>query len=93
MSAFVNYFAPLAQDEKTPITQEPVWSGLHGHRRLARIARRRTIERQRTQDAQVEQYELLTRNNNTPPSGRHMPGIGYQTHLRACMQGQGSQWG
>jgi hypothetical protein len=62
MSAFVNYFTLLAQDKRMPITREPVWSGLRGHRCLARIAERRTIEHQRTEDTQVEQHESLTRN-------------------------------
>jgi hypothetical protein len=62
MSDFVNYFAPLAQDERTPITQEPVKNGLQNRRSVARVARRRAIERQRTEDAQVEQNESLTRN-------------------------------
>jgi hypothetical protein len=59
MSSFVNYFAPLAQDERrTPIAREPV----KNHRSIARVARRRAIERQRTEDAQVEHNESLTRN-------------------------------
>jgi hypothetical protein len=63
MSSFINYFAPLAQDERTPITQEPVKNGLRNRRSIARVARRRAIERQRTEDAQVEQHESLTCNN------------------------------
>jgi hypothetical protein len=39
LSDFVNYFAPLSHGERTPVTQEQVWSGLRGHRRLARAAR------------------------------------------------------
>jgi hypothetical protein len=62
MSSFVNYFTPLAQDERTPITREPVKNGLQNRRSVARVARRRAIERQRTEDAQVEQNESLTRN-------------------------------
>jgi hypothetical protein len=62
MSSFVNYFAPLAQDERTPITREPVKNGLRNRRSIARVARRRAIERQRIKDAQVEQHESLTRN-------------------------------
>jgi hypothetical protein len=62
MSDFVNYFVPLAQDERMPITREPVKNGLQNRRSVARIARRRVIERQRTEDAQVEQNESLTCN-------------------------------
>jgi hypothetical protein len=62
MSDFVNYFAPLVQDERTPITQEPVKNGLRNRRSVACVARRRAIERQRTEDAQVEQNKSLTRN-------------------------------
>jgi hypothetical protein len=58
----VNYFAPLSHGERTPITRDQVWSGLRGHRRLARAARKKELERQISEDAQVEQYELLTRN-------------------------------
>jgi hypothetical protein len=58
----VNYFAPLSHGERTPVTQDLVWSGLRGHRRLARAARKKELERQIAEDAQVEQYELLTRN-------------------------------
>jgi hypothetical protein len=49
--------------ERTPITRDQVWSGLRGHRRLARAARKQIIERQISEDAQVEQDESLTRNN------------------------------
>jgi hypothetical protein len=62
MSSFVNYFAPLAQDERTPITREPVKNAVRNRRSIARVARRRTIERRRTEDAQVEHNESLTRN-------------------------------
>jgi hypothetical protein len=62
LSDFVNYFAPLSHGERTPITRDQVWSGLRGHRRLARAARKQILERQITEDAQVEQYESLTRN-------------------------------
>jgi hypothetical protein len=62
LSNFVNYFAPLSHGERTPITRDQVWSGLRGHRRLARAARKRILERQISEDAQVEQYESLTRN-------------------------------
>jgi hypothetical protein len=65
MSDFINYFAPLAQDERTPITQEPIKNGLWNRRSVARVARRRAIEHQRTEDAQVEQNESLTRNKNS----------------------------
>jgi hypothetical protein len=59
MSSFVNYFAPLAQDERrTPIAREPV----KNRRSIAHVARRRAIERQKIEDAQVECNELLTRN-------------------------------
>jgi hypothetical protein len=59
MSSFVNYFAPLAQDERrTPIAREPV----KNRRSIARVARRRAIERQKIKDAQVERNKLLTRN-------------------------------
>jgi hypothetical protein len=63
MSDFVNYFALLVQDERTPITQEPVKNGPRNRRSVARVARRQVIECQRTEDAQVEQNESLTRNN------------------------------
>jgi hypothetical protein len=53
---------PLSHGEQTPVTQEQVWSGLRGHRRLARTARKRALERQISEDAQVEQYESLTCN-------------------------------
>jgi hypothetical protein len=62
LSDFINYFAPLSHGERTPVTQEQVWSGLQGHRRLARAARKRILERQISKDAQVEQDESLTRN-------------------------------
>jgi hypothetical protein len=62
LSDFVNYFAPLSHGERTPVTRDQVWSGLRGHRRLARAARKRILERQISEDAQVEQYESLTRN-------------------------------
>jgi hypothetical protein len=65
MSSFVNYFVPLAQDERTPIAREPVKNGIRNHRSVARVARRRAIERQRIEDAQVKQNESLTR--NIPP--------------------------
>jgi hypothetical protein len=58
MSSFVNYFAPLAHEERTPIAREPV----KNRRSIARVARRRAIERRRTEDAQVEHNESLTRN-------------------------------
>jgi ATP-dependent DNA helicase PIF1 len=53
---------PLTHGERTPITQDQVWSGLRGHRRLACAARKRIIECQISEDAQVEQDELLTHN-------------------------------
>jgi hypothetical protein len=53
---------PLSHGEQTPVTQEQVWSGLRGHRRLACAARKRELERQISEDAQVEQYESLTHN-------------------------------
>jgi hypothetical protein len=62
MSDFLNYFAPLAQDERTPIAREPVKNGLRNRRSIARVARRQAIERQKTEDAQVEQNKSLTRN-------------------------------
>jgi hypothetical protein len=62
LSDFVNYFTPLSHGEQTPITRDSVWSGLRGHRRLARAAKKKILERQIANDAQVEQYELLTRN-------------------------------
>jgi hypothetical protein len=72
MSDFVNYFTPLVQDERTPITQEPVKNGLRNRRSVARVARRRAIERQRTEDAQVEQNKSLTHNikSNLPLASR-----------------------
>jgi hypothetical protein len=62
MSSFVNYFAPLVQDERMPIAWEPVKNGVRNRRSIACVARRRAIERQRTEDAQVEHNESLTRN-------------------------------
>jgi hypothetical protein len=62
LSDFVNYFAPLSHRERTPVTRDQVWSGLRGHRRLARAARKQILERQIEEDAQVEQHESLTRN-------------------------------
>jgi hypothetical protein len=62
LSDFVNYFTPLSHGERTPVTRDQVWSGLRGHRRLARAARKKTLERQISEDAQVEQDELLTCN-------------------------------
>jgi hypothetical protein len=62
MSSFVNYFAPLVQDERTPIAREPVKNGTQNRRSIAHVARRRAIECQRIEDAQVEQCESLTRN-------------------------------
>jgi hypothetical protein len=58
----VNYFAPLLHGEQIPVTRDIVWSSLRGHRRLACAARKRILERQITEDAQVEQDESLTRN-------------------------------
>jgi hypothetical protein len=48
-------------ENKSPF-REQVWSSLRGHRRLARAARKRILERQISEDAQVEQDESLTRN-------------------------------
>jgi hypothetical protein len=62
LSDFVNYFAPLSHGERVPVTRDLVWSGLRGHRRLARAARKKILECQISEDAQVEQYESLTRN-------------------------------
>jgi hypothetical protein len=45
-----------------PIAREPVKNGIRNRRSIARVARRRAIERQRTEDAQVEHNESLTRN-------------------------------
>jgi transposase InsO family protein len=56
----------LSHGEQTPITREQVWSGLQGHRRLAKAARKRILERQITEDTQVEQYKSLTRNTVSP---------------------------
>jgi hypothetical protein len=58
----VNYFAPLSHRERAPVTRDLVWSGLRGHRHLARAARKKILERQITEDTQVKQYESLTRN-------------------------------
>jgi hypothetical protein len=63
LSDFVNYFVPLSHGERTPVTRDQVWSGLQGHRRLARTARKKELERQIAEDAQVEQYEMLTCNS------------------------------
>jgi hypothetical protein len=62
LSDFVNYFTPLSHGERTPVTREQVWSGLRGHRCLARAARKRILECQISEDAQVKQYKSLTRN-------------------------------
>jgi hypothetical protein len=62
LSDFVNYFALLSHRERAPITRDLVWSGLRGHRHLARAAGKRILERQISEDAQVEQVESLTRN-------------------------------
>jgi hypothetical protein len=64
LSDFINYFAPLSHGERTAVMRDQVWSGLRGHRRLARAARKRIIEHQTSEDAQVEQDESLTRNNH-----------------------------
>jgi hypothetical protein len=58
----MNYFAPLAHAERVPISREQVWSSLRGHGRLAHVARKRILEHQISEDAQVEQDESLTRN-------------------------------
>jgi hypothetical protein len=58
----MNYFVPLAHAERIPISREQVWSSLQGHRRLARTARKRILERQISKDAQVEQDKSLTCN-------------------------------
>jgi hypothetical protein len=71
LSDFVNYFAPLSHGERTPVTRDQVWSGLRGHRRLARAAKKKLLERQITEDAQVEQVESLTR--YTEPVIPHLP--------------------
>jgi hypothetical protein len=63
LSDFVNYFVPLSHGERIPLTRDQVWSGLRGHRCLARAARKRILERQISKDAQVEQDKSLTRNN------------------------------
>jgi hypothetical protein len=52
----------LSHGERTPVTREQVWSGLRGHRRLARAARKQILECQISEDAQVEQDESLTHN-------------------------------
>jgi hypothetical protein len=62
LSDFVNYFAPLAHAERIPLSREQVWSGLQGHGRLARATRKRILECQISEDAQVEQDESSTRN-------------------------------
>jgi hypothetical protein len=62
LSDFVNYFTPLSHGERTVITRDQVWSSLQGHRRLARAARKRIIESQISEDAQVEQDKSLTCN-------------------------------
>jgi hypothetical protein len=64
LSDFVNYFVPLSHGERTSITRDQVWSGLRGHRRLARAAKKQILERQISEDAQVEQNESLTRNKS-----------------------------
>jgi hypothetical protein len=58
----VNYFAPLAHAERVPISREQVWSSLQGHGCLACAARKRILECQISEDAQVKQDESLTRN-------------------------------
>jgi hypothetical protein len=58
----VNYFTLLSHGERAPVTRDLVWSGLRGHRHLARAARKRILKRQISEDAQVEQVESLTRN-------------------------------
>jgi hypothetical protein len=58
----VNYFAPSAHRERTPITRGLVWSGLRSHRHLARAARTKILECQIAEDTQVEQIESLTHN-------------------------------
>jgi hypothetical protein len=58
----VNYFAPLAHAERIPLSREQVWKSLRGHGRLACAARKRILERQISEDAQVEQDESSTRN-------------------------------
>jgi hypothetical protein len=63
LSDFVNYFAPLVHTERIPLSREQVWSSLRGHRHRAHAARKRILERQISEDAQVEQDELSTRNN------------------------------
>jgi hypothetical protein len=62
LSDFVNYFAPLAHAEQIPLSREQVWSSLRGHRRLAHAARKRILECQISEDAQVERDKSSTRN-------------------------------
>jgi hypothetical protein len=74
LSDFVNYFALLSHGERTPVTGDQVWSSLRGHRRLARTARKKILKRQISEDAQVKQDELLTRNRHRPrPPGAPGP--------------------
>jgi hypothetical protein len=58
----MNYFTLLVHTERVPISRERVWSSLRGHACLAHAARKRILERQISEDAQVEQDELSTRN-------------------------------
>jgi hypothetical protein len=81
MSSFVNYFAPLAQDGRMPIAREPVKNAVRNRRSIARVARRRAIERQRTDDAQVEHYESLTRNID-PHNLREVDGVWWKEGRR-----------
>jgi hypothetical protein len=46
----MNYFTPLSHGERAPVTRDLVWSGLRGHRRLARAARKKILERQISED-------------------------------------------
>jgi hypothetical protein len=62
LSDFVNYFVPLEHAERIPLSREQVWSSLRGHSHLARAARKRILERQISEDAQVKQDESSTRN-------------------------------
>jgi hypothetical protein len=62
----------LSHGERTSITRDQVWSSLRGHRRLARTARERILERQISEDAQVEQDEPLTRNTGADAQ-RYLP--------------------
>jgi hypothetical protein len=55
---YPNYFAPLSGDEQTPITKESTWASLRCHKRDARAH----VAARHTEEAQVEQDELLTRN-------------------------------